>query len=45
MTVIGMTQALEDVVQEGVLAYVPPREHVIYVLCGLYTPSRQAGLA
>ena len=45
MTVIGMTQALENVVQEGVFAYVPPREHVIYVLCSLYAPSRQAGLA
>ena len=40
MTVIGMTQALEDVVQESVLAYVPPRKYVIYVLCSLYTPSR-----
>ena len=40
MTVIGMTKALENVVQEGVLAYMPPGEHVIYVLCGLYTPSR-----
>ena len=39
MAVIGVAQALEDVVQEGVLAYVPPREYVIYVLCGLYTPS------
>lgn len=42
---IGVAQRLEDVVQKGVFAYVPPRKHVIYVLCGLYTPSRQAGLA
>ena len=42
---IGVAQALEDVVQEGVLADVPPREHVIYVLCGLYAASKQAGLA
>jgi hypothetical protein len=35
-----VTQALEDVVQESVLAYVPPREHVIYVLSGLYAPSK-----
>ena len=40
MTVIGVTQALEDVVQESVLTYVPPREYMIYVLCGFYTPSR-----
>ena len=45
MTVIGVTKALEDVVQKSVLADVPPREHVIYVLCGLYAPPRQAGLA
>jgi len=38
--VIGMTKGLENVVQEGVLAYVLPREYVIYVLCSLYTPSR-----
>ena len=42
---VSVAKALEDVVQEGVLAYMPPREYVIYVLCGLYTPSRQAGLA
>ena len=40
MTVIGMTQALEDVVQKSVLTYVLPREHVIYVLCSLYAASR-----
>jgi hypothetical protein len=38
--VIGMTKGLEDVMQEGVLAYMPPREYVIYVLCCLNTPSR-----
>jgi hypothetical protein len=38
--VIGMTKGLEDVVQEGVLSYMPPREYVIYVLCGLYAASR-----
>ena len=40
MAVIGVAKALKDVVQESVLAYVPPREHVIYVLCSLYAPSR-----
>jgi hypothetical protein len=40
MTVIGMAQALKDVVQESVLSYVPPRKYVIYVLCSLNTPFR-----
>jgi len=33
---VGLAQALENVVQESVFAYVFPGEYVIYVLCCLY---------
>ena len=45
VAVVSLAKGLKDVVQKGVLAYLFPWEHVIYVLCGLYAASRQAGLA
>jgi len=36
MAMVGMAQALKDVVQEGVFAYVLPCEHMVNVLRLLY---------